>query len=114
MKIKCKFCGQENEITVKSRSLKENNYYWGIVVELISQHTGFTPQETHEALKWKFLRIVKGKLESCRSTTELSIAEFETFLSQIRQWASEELNCWIPEPNSPITPRSFKRDNPLC
>lgn len=97
--IKCKFCGQLNEIQIKSRSLPENNYYWGICVEAISQYTGFTPNETHELLKWKFLRIVKGKLESCRSTTELSVGEFELFLSQVRQWASEELNVYINLPN---------------
>lgn len=96
--IKCKFCGQLNEVTIKYRSLPENNYYWGVCVEAISQYTGFTPQEVHSLLKWKFLRIVKGKLESCRSTTELSVGEFEKYLAEIRQWSSQELNCFIPLP----------------
>ncbi len=83
----------------QSRSLNENNYYWGVVVEELSQHTGFTPPEMHEALKMKFLRIVKGQLESCRSTTDLTVGEFENYLSQVRQWASEELQVFIPLPN---------------
>lgn len=95
----CSKCGTENVITQKPRSLNENNYYWGVVVEELSQFTGFTPQETHTLLKNKFLKIVKGKLESARSTTDLSVAEFENYLSQVRQWASEELNVFIPTPN---------------
>ena len=88
-----------NFVEKKYRSLPENNYYWGVVVEELSQFTGFTPQEVHTLLKNKFLKIVKGKLESARSTTDLSVAEFENFLSQVRQWASEELQVFIPIPN---------------
>lgn len=87
----------------KWRSSNENNYYWGVVVEELSQYTGFSPQEVHTLLKNKFLKIVKGKLESARSTTELSVYEFEQYLSQVRQWASEELNVYIPTPNEPIS-----------
>lgn len=92
----------KTEIRAKPRSLNENDYYWGVVVQLISDATGFTSQEVHEALKWKFLRIVKGKLESVRSTSGLSTVEFERFLSEVRMFAAEELDCFIPEPNSPI------------
>ncbi len=99
MKTTCPKCQNEIEVYVKSRSLKENSYYWGVIVGTLSDHTGFTPEEMHEALKWKFLRIVKGQIESCRSTTELSVGEFEDYLSKIRIWSSEELNCWLPLPN---------------
>ena len=99
MQTTCEKCGHINYVRKQFRSLNENDYYWGVVIEEISDFTGFSPQEVHELLKWKFLRIVKGKLESCRSTTNLSVGEFEDYLSQIRQWASEELNCFIPLPN---------------
>lgn len=74
-----------------------------MLVETLSDYTGFEPEEVHSLLKWKFLRIVKGQLESCRSTTELSVAEFEEYMSKIRQWSSEELNCYLPTPNENVT-----------
>jgi len=97
----CKKCNFVNEVTVKPRSIPENKYYWSIVVGAISDATGHTPQETHEILKFKFLRAVTGKFEFIRSTTDLSTVEFEKYLSEIRVFAAQELNCYIPEPNSP-------------
>ena len=98
MEVICK-CGNKIQVRIRGRSLNENSYYWKIVVRTLSDHTGFEPEEMHELLKWKFLRVVRGKLEACRSTTSLSTVDFEDYLSKIRMWASQELNCWIPEPN---------------
>lgn len=92
----------------KIRSNEENRYYWGIVVALISECTGFTPDEVHEILKHQFLRkqvfypteggVALG-FDITKSTTELTTVEFEKYLSDIRQWASEVLSCYIPLPN---------------
>ena len=38
-----------------TRSLAQNAYYWGVVVELISEDSGHTPDEIHEYLKQRFL-----------------------------------------------------------
>lgn len=95
MPRKCPKCGY----VTPQRSIPENNYYWGVVIELLAETTGFSPEEAHQAMKLKFLRIVKGKIESVRSTTDLTVAEFETYLEKIRMFASQELSCWIPLPN---------------
>lgn len=95
----CPKCKTEIFVKIKPRSRQENSYYWSVVVGTLADHTGFSPEEIHAALKMKFLKIVKGKLESCRSTTELTVGEFEDYLSKIRMFANEELNCLIPLPN---------------
>ena len=101
MLVSCPNCKKEFPVHQKPRSIPQNKYYWDVVVGLISETTGFTAQEAHDALKLKFLRVVKGKMETVRSTTDLTTKEFEDYVSQIRVFASQELACYIPEPNSP-------------
>ena len=98
--------GKEVEVVVrlprKDRSNQENRYYFGVVVNLISEHTGYTPDETHEFLKLKFLSkiiVMAGKDERIpRSSTELSTLEWERWMTEIREWAAQELGLDIPEP----------------
>ena len=87
----------------KDRSIDENAYYWKVVVGLISEHTGYTPEEVHEFLKLKFLSkiiVMAGKDERIpRSSTSLSTLEWEKWMTEIREWAAQELSLVIPEPN---------------
>ncbi|MDD5061962.1 MAG: hypothetical protein PHN44_06775 [Candidatus Marinimicrobia bacterium] len=96
--------GKRVEVIVRKekskRSLRENSYYWGVVIEILSNFTGYESEEMHEALKFKFLRTHEGEaLESVKSTTKLNTAEFEDYLERIRRWAAQEYNCFIPLPN---------------
>jgi len=98
------FAGQPVEVIVRKvrsqRSGKQNRYYWPVVVGLLAEHCGYTPEEMHEALKWKFLRTeVDSPLPTVRSTTSLSTVEFEEYQEQIRIWASSDLGVYIPLPN---------------
>ena len=83
----------------KDRSQKENKYYWAVIIQMISDELGYTPEEAHEALKFHFLRDESRKLPTVKSTADLSTVEFESYLSQIRQWASAEMGIYIPLPN---------------
>ena len=89
---------------VKPRSNRENSYYWKVIVGILSDHTGFTPDELHDCLKYKFLseEDVRTGLVKTKSTSELSTLEFESYLTQIRTWASTDLHCFIPLPNEDI------------
>ena len=94
----------EVQVTIESkkkkRSTAENNYYWGVVVELLSEHFGYTPEEMHSALKFEFLYVHRdSKPDTIRSTTDLSTVEMEDYLSKIRIWASAAYSVFIPEPN---------------
>jgi len=93
----------------KVRSDPQNKYYWGCVVETISNEIGYTRTEVHEMLKYKFLtsmEVIKNKrtgisylIPKEKSTTCLDTKEFEKFLTETREWASMVLNIFIPEPN---------------
>ncbi len=96
--------GKPVEIVVRKqksqRSLDQNSYYWGVVIEILRDHFGYESEEMHEALKFKFLRTHEGEaLESVKSTAKLNTAEFEDYLERVRRWAITEYNCFIPLPN---------------
>ena len=88
------------------RSLQQNKYYHSVVCGLISETTGYTPEEVHNFLKDKFLsnkhQMVIGNEERLieeATTTKLTTKEFKDYIEKIQRWASEELNVSIPDPN---------------
>lgn len=109
----------------RTRSNRQNRYYWGCVIPLLCEAFGWIdnegPEEMHEYLKYKFLakkryiKIFPGaqneltevfsdaeeEVATTRSTTSLTTVEFEDYMLQIRQWASLEHGVYIPEPNEP-------------
>jgi hypothetical protein len=95
--------GKKVEVSVdppkKHRSLNQNRYYWGIVIDIISGATGFEPQEAHDAMRYKFLTDMTGDLPKVKSTTELSTVEFLDYVAQIQQFGAEFLEVYIPDPN---------------
>ena len=95
--------GKYVEVTVRKersqRSLNQNNYYFGVVVKMLSDFTGYEQDEMHEILKQQFLKKVNaGGFEYVRSTTKLSTTEFEEYLDVVKRWAAL-LGCVIPDPN---------------
>lgn len=89
---------------VKSdRSNQQNRYYWGVVLKLVSEETGYQPEEIHELFKNKYLKqfieINGDEYEICGSTTRLKTHEMEEYLAKIRQFASMKLSLYIPLPN---------------
>lgn len=103
-----KYEGKPVELSINqkrsTRSNNQNSYYWGIVLPILAESTGYAKHEheiLHEQLKYKFL-MNTGKNGSpyVKSTTSLNTKEFEEYMSDIRVFASAELNCYIPEPNS--------------
>ena len=96
--------GREFELTLrarpKKRSLNQNAYYHGVVVDMIAREAGYSSEEAHEALKAKFLRIHDDSaLPTVRSTTSLTTLEFENYLDQCRQLAAEMFGLYVPLPN---------------
>ena len=85
-----------------TRTQKQNRYYWGVVLELIANHTGYLTEEVHEVMKSKFLRSKKvwggGEITILRSTSDLTSDEFAEYIEQVRVEATEmEIN--IPDPD---------------
>ena len=97
--------GKHVEVTVRKqrsqRSLSQNNYYFGVVVKILSDETGYELEEMHDILKYQFLKKggENGEFERIISTSTLTTAEFEEYLEKIRRWAAGVLNINIPAPN---------------
>lgn len=92
--------GKRVELTVErerhNRSLNQNSYYWGVVIEILGNHWGYAPEEMHEALKFKFLKLHEDTgLVTVRSTAKLSTKEFGDYIDSIVRWAAQE-GCYIP------------------
>ena len=94
--------GHKNKATV--RSVQQNRYYWGVVVDLLAAYTGYLPEEMHEALKFKFLRVKRDKLpDTVKSTANLSKDDFCEYIDSIQKWAATEMGVVIPDPESILT-----------
>ncbi len=85
------------------RSLSQNAYYHAVVVPLVSAHTGYSKEETHQQLAFRFnpeMIEVDGEMYKVPgSTSKLNTSQFNEYLESIKQWASEEMGIYIPDPN---------------
>ena len=86
---------------IQKRSSQQRKYYFGVVVKLIADHCGMTPQEAHEALKWMFLQERGEYMPTVRSTAKLTTKEFMDYIEQCVIWAAEFLQIVVPDPNFP-------------
>jgi len=96
------FEGKQIDVVIrkkkKIRSNVQNAWYWSCVVSIPAEHFGYTPDEMHEAYKFLFLKkSEEGKPLTVRSTTQLSTAEFTSYIEQCRQWCAGE-GLVIPDP----------------
>ena len=71
------------------RTEQQNRYYWGAYLPLIASETGeHNLDRLHELFKGKFLTIgiyevLGSKVRITKSTTELGIAEFSNYITDI-------------------------------
>lgn len=84
------------------RSNRQNRYYWGVVLYLIGQHTGYLPEDLHEIFKSKFLKTKRlwrgGEITTLRSTAELETDEFTEYIEQVREEGAD-MGIEIPDPD---------------
>lgn len=76
-----------------TRSLAQNSYYRGVVLELIEADTGTEKEDLHYFFKHKFI-----DWEAFPSSRELNKNEFAEYVDKIRDFASAELGIYIPDP----------------
>jgi len=96
--------GKRVELTVEKqkhkRTKNQNAYYWGVVLQLIAEHTGEDVEALHDALKVHFApKHVVGNLVVPSGTRYLDTVDFAGYVEKVRRWAAEELNINIPDPN---------------
>ena len=97
--------GQRIELTIRkerhSRSLNQNRYYWGVIIEILSDYFGYDKEEMHEALKFKFLKKHEDtNLVTVGSTAKLSTIGFTEYIDNVIRWVATEYQIVIPDSNS--------------
>lgn len=108
--------GGEYVITIEKvkqiRSMKQNKYYWKIVIPIISESFGYTRDEMHQILSGYFLKYTNEDGEEfVTSTTALNKKEFNDYIDKIRHWADEEHEIDIPLPNQMTNEMYIKIQN---
>lgn len=87
-------------LTRLKRSKQQNNYYWGVVIEILANEFGYTKDEMHDTIKFIFMREeIPGKPIHVKSTTELDTKETEELYEKIRIWSATNYGIYIPLPN---------------
>ena len=88
----------------QKRSLPQNGYYFGVIVSMMADETGYSKPECHEILKaqcippkWKQIGDVWVELK--RSSTELTTVEFTEFIENSRQSLNETIGLTTPSPS---------------
>jgi hypothetical protein len=112
------FEGKEISITIekakKQRSNQQNRYMWSVIIPIVknclkSAGNVFSDEQTHELLKYKFLKetiLIKEDtgefVERIKSSTELSTSQMMDYFASIREWVLDFWGVEIPEPNQEI------------
>ena len=74
------------------RNLSQNDKYWAIL-EGLSDHLGYTKEELHELMKYKFLKygkeIAGNPVVVVPSTADLDTGEFAEFIENVLMFAQQ-------------------------
>tara|TARA_R110002020_G_scaffold7213_6_gene30564 strand:+ start:1881 stop:2264 length:384 start_codon:yes stop_codon:yes gene_type:complete len=98
------FESKEVEIRIKvrsnNRSKEQNSLYWKWI-NILSNETGFQVEEMHELVKYKFLQrnvVNNDGVEEVilKSTTTLTVSEFNKFMNDVLYWSNDTLNINLP------------------
>lgn len=85
----------------KDRTDPQLRYYWGVVVRLISETTGYSKDEVHSILGTMFLKDsmeFNGKNYTViKSISSIKSDAFSEYIEQCKAWASMEISCYIPD-----------------
>lgn len=82
----------------QKRSHQANRFYWGYVLSEIADAAGMDKDETHEGLKYKYLREDDGgPLVRVKSTADLSTEEFSVYVEQCMAFGAQTFGIvWEP------------------
>jgi hypothetical protein len=96
----------------KSRTLNANKYYFGVVLKTLMDEIGeknvdLTVDNLHEAMKGRFnAKVIDvdglGLCEIGETTKKMTQDRFIQYVEQIREWALDTLNIYIPLPQEVI------------
>jgi len=85
----------------KYRTTPQSNYYWGEIVTTMVNITGYTKEECHDILKYKFLSDTEDDaygLRRTRSTSTLSTSEMSMYNQKARVWINQMFDVLVEPP----------------
>lgn len=96
-----------------TRSQKANAYYWGVVLTLMAEHTGHSPDEIHDVMCQEFIPSQRKQIEfynkltgeTDTATVDLSRSSklegesFWEFVENVRDWARRHIQVDTPDPD---------------
>jgi hypothetical protein len=105
--------GWEMELSLtrlrSTRSLEANAYYWGVVLAILADYTGYSADELHDVCRAKFLSKqlavcngngeIVGEFVLGGSTRKLTTQEFYDYVERIRVWMRDDLDCPTDDPD---------------
>ena len=81
------------------RTNRQNKLWWAWM-KIIGRELGYTKNEIHDILKYKFLlreEIIEGETQQyVKSTSTLTKKEFNKLTSDVHFWANDTLNINLP------------------
>ncbi len=78
----------------------QRKYYFGVVIMyLLAEFDGYTKDDMHHALKWKFLVDPEDTMPKRPSIQNLTVDEMAEFLDKIITMASTDYGIVIPDAN---------------
>ena len=94
--------GKRVEVIVRkettTRTNQQNRYLWGIVYAIISDNTGYDPEQVHDAMKVKFAsQHLDNGLVITERTSKMTTERMTQYIDDIKRWAAEFLGCYIPD-----------------
>ena len=102
-----KFESKRVEVRIQNKSARtvQQNRLWWAYVTILSNDLGYSKDEVHEILKFKFLQKEKVDEKTGEtfpylgSTAKLSKIEFGELVDKLQQWAVEQFNIILPSPD---------------
>ena len=84
----------------KPKSHGQRGYYWGVILPVIANSTGYTVKESHEEMKKMFLTVEHPEFGTKTLSTEgLTAKETAHYYEEIRRyWLTQ--GVVIPDPNT--------------
>jgi hypothetical protein len=92
-------------VKTRGRTEKENRYYWGVPVDILSEFFGYEKEETHEVLLAEYTKQRYGDRRPHEPpakivrSSKMTTVEFEDYMDWIIRWAAIEFAIMIPKPN---------------
>ena len=90
----------------KNRTLPQMRYYFGVVIERLLEPMGYRKDEkekVHQIMKYKFLRTIDDNgneyVPTLSEITKVDTVQMGEYLDQIKIFAAQELNTYIPDAN---------------